>query len=308
VNNSPEFTDLKVFCCVARRSSFVAAAHELGMSPAYVSKRITSLEEQLGVTLFHRTTRRVRISDQGELAFAWARKILVDVADMSAEIAQSRSEPAGPLRISTSLRLGRNHVAPILSLLGKQFAKLDLWLELGTDRVDVIADGIDIDIRVGEVNEPHLIAHRIVRSERILCATPAYVERCGRPATLAELAQHECLLFRDRDQAFGVWRLTGPNGLESVRVTGRAGSNHSDIVRAWALDGYGIIMLSDWDVAGELASGELVRVLPAHSQPADVWAVTHSRLASTAKVRCGIEFLIAQLRAGPFSLHARGGL
>lgn len=276
------------------------------MSPAYVSKRITNLEQELGVTLFHRTTRRVRISDQGELAFAWARRILTDVAEMTSEVSQSQGEPAGPLRISTSLRMGRNHVAPILSLLGRRYPKLDLWLELVTDRVDVIAEGIDIDIRVGEVDEPHLIAHRIARSERILCAAPAYLERRGQPQTVAELAQHECLLFRGRDQAFGVWRLTGPDGLESVKVTGRVGSNHSDIVRAWVLDGYGIIMLSDWDVAGEIESGELVRVLPQYAQPADVWAVTHSRLARTAKVRAGIEFLVEYLRAGPFALRARG--
>lgn len=302
VNNYPDLTDLRVFCCVARRSSFVAAAQELGISTAYVSKRVAGLEQRLGVTLFHRTTRRVRISDQGELAYAWARKILDDVEGMTIELSDTKSAPSGPLRVCTSLRLGRNHVAPALSMLGKQFPKLEIWLELVDRHVDLIAEGIDIDIRVGEVSEAHLIAHRIVGSQRILCAAPSYLERRGCPASLAELAQHDCLLFRERDQTFGVWRLDGPGGAESVKVSGRVGSNHSDVVRAWALDGFGIIMLSNWDVATEIRNGSVVRVLPAWSQPADVWAVTPARLASTAKVRFSIEFLIEQLQHGPFAL------
>ena len=302
VNNNPDLTDLRVFCCVARRSSFVAAAQELGISTAYVSKRVAGLEQRLGVTLFHRTTRRVRISDQGELAYAWARKILDDVDAMTLELSDTRSAPSGPLRVCTSLRLGRNHVAPALSLLGKQFPQLDIWLELVDRQVDLIAEGIDIDIRVGEVSEPHLIAHRIVASERILCAAPDYLAQRGAPTSPAELAQHDCLLFRERGQAFGVWRLDGPGGAESVKVSGPVGSNHSDVVRGWALDGYGIIMLSNWDVAAELRNGRVRRVLPAWSQAADVWAVTPARLANTAKVRFAIEFLIAQLRTGPFAL------
>lgn len=300
--NNIEFLDLRVFCCVARLSSFVASAQELGISPAYVSKRIADLERRLDVTLFHRTTRRVKLSDQGERAYAWARKILEDVQDMSNEMSSIKNDPSGPLRISSSLRLGRNHVAPILSQLGRQFPKLDIWLELINSRLDLIAESIDIEIRVGEITEPHLIAHRIIKSDRVLCAAPSYLERHGMPTTLAELAQHECLLFRGRDQAFGVWRLEGPNGKESIKVTSRFGSNHSDIVRGWVLDGYGIIMLSDWDVSAELANGSLVRVLPLHSQSADVWAATPARLASTAKVRFSIEFLTKQLREGPFAL------
>lgn len=303
MNNDPDLTDLRVFCCVARRSSFVAAAQELGISTAYVSKRVAGLEQRLGVTLFHRTTRRVRISDQGELAYAWARKILDDVEGMTLELSDTKSAPSGSLRVCTSLRLGRNHVAPALALLGKQFPKLEIWLELVDRRVDLIAEGIDIDIRVGDVGEPHLIAHRVLKSERILCAAPAYLERHGSPASLADLAQHDCLLFRERDQAFGVWRFDGPGGQETIKVSGRVGSNHSDVVRGWAIDGYGIIMLSNWDVAAEIRDGRIVRVLPAWSQPADVWAVTPARLASTAKVRLSIEFLTRHLRHGPFALQ-----
>lgn len=304
--NNIELIDLRVFCCVARLSSFVAAAQELGISPAYVSKRIAELEQHLGVTLFHRTTRRVRMSTQGESAYAWARRILNDVEGLATEMSNAQADPSGPLRVSTSLRLGRNYVSPILARLGKKYPKLEIWLELVNSRMDMIAEGIDIDIRVGEVTEQNLVAQRIVRSERILCASPDYLEKRGTPAGVADLARHDCLLFRGRDQPFGVWRLEGPGGAESIKVTGRVGSNHGDIVRNWALDGYGIIMLSDWDVADDLDSGALVRVLPNHAQPADVMAVTTTRSASSARIRCSLEFLVGQLREGPYSLRGLG--
>lgn len=304
--NNVEIQALRVFCCVARLSSFVAAAQELGISPAYVSKRIAALEGELGATLFHRTTRRVHLSAQGEEAYAVARRILDEVDNLAAAIARTQADPSGPLRVSTSLRLGRNHVSPILARLGEIYPKLEIWLELVNSRLDVIGEHIDIDIRVGEVSEQHLIAQRVVRSQRILCAAPGYVARRGLPTTVADLARHDCLLFRGRDQPFGVWRLEGPSGSESIKVTGRAGSNHGDIVRNWALDGYGIIMLSDWDVVDDLASGALVRVLPNHAQAADVMAVTTQRPAASARLRRALDFLVAQLREGPYALKGQG--
>lgn len=163
-------------------------------------------------------------------------------------------------------------------------------------------EGFDIDVRVGEVHEPHLVARRIARSARVLCAAPAYLERRGRPKALAELAQHDCLLFRDREQTFGVWRLEGPGGAESVKVTGPLGSNHSDAVRNWALDGQGIILLSGWDVADKLREGSIERVLPEYRQAADVWAVTPTRLANSAKLQVCVEFLLRELVSGPYAL------
>jgi len=304
-NNGPLLRDLQLFCEVARRSSFIAAASETGLSPAHVSKRIATLEEQLGVKLFNRTTRRVNITSDGEAAFVWAQKILEDVGAMVDALSGGQREPQGTLRLCTSLRLGREHIAPILSLLRRQYPALEVWLELLDRRADLIADNFDIDIRVGEVQEKHLIAHRIAESTRVLAAAPEYLERRGAPKVAADLAQHDCLLFRSRDDRFGVWKLVGPNGGETVKVTGPMASNHSDIVRQWAHDGHGIIMASAWDIAGSLASGALVRVLPAWYQPADIWAVTAVRSSSSAKVRACVAFLREQLASGPYALERR---
>jgi LysR family transcriptional activator of dmlA len=302
-NNDAFLRDLQLFCTVAQRSSFIAGATEMGISAAHVSKRIAMLEKSLGVRLFHRTTRRVSVTDDGEMIYQWAQKILQDVEGMTDAVANLRSEPRGLVRISSSFRLGRDHIAPVLALLRQRYPALEIWLELLDRRVDLIGENFDLDFRVGEVHEPHLIAHRITENRRILCAAPAYLERRGQPKSLADLAQHDCLLFREREQSFGVWRMYGPNGLETVKITGPMASNHSDIVRQWAYHGYGIIMASVWDVASSLASGQLVRILPLYSQPADVWAVTTARSTGSAKVKVCVEFLKEQLTHGPYALN-----
>ena len=301
--NNIDVFDLRLISMVARLASFAGAARELGISSAYASKRIAEIERKLGVELFHRTTRRVMISDEGEVAYACANRVLDAMEAFNEEVAGTKAAaPSGSLRVSTSLRLGRNHVSPVLSLLNNEYPALQIWLELLDRRVDLLGEGFDVDIRVGEAYEPHLVAHLIARSVRVLCAAPSYLKRHGRPKTFADLNRHSCLLFRDREQAFGVWRLDGPNGPESVKVTGPLGSNHSDIVRNWVIGGHGIALLANWDIASSMADGSVVRVLPRYRQPADVWAMTPTRLSNSRKLKICVEFLIRHLNHGPFAL------
>lgn len=295
--------DLQVFCLAARKASFAAAATELGMSPAYVSKRIAILERTLGVTLFHRAARRVNVSDDGERVYAAAQQILQGVDHLGETVAVGRLEPRGRLRVTTSFRLGRRHVGPALSLLAQRYPALQITLDVVDRRVDLIEEDVDLDVRIGDVDEPHLVAHRIAASPRVLCAAPAYLARRGNPATPAELSRHDCLVLRDRNQAFGLWRLTGPQGVEKVKVTGRLASNNSEIVRGWARDGHGILLAADWDVHAELQEGRLVPVLPDYLQAADIWAASTARLSHSAKVRVCVRFLQEQLASGPFALR-----
>jgi LysR family transcriptional activator of dmlA len=299
---TPSLDDLRLVACLAKHASFTAAANELGLSQAYVSKRISELECIFKLRLFERTTRRVNLSPDGEIMNRWARDILDKTRDMMDEIVNAKGEPSGLLRISTSLRLGRNHVSHVLSLLRQRYQNLEIWLETIDRRVDLLAEDFDIDIRIGLVTEPHLIAHRVSKSDRILCASPKYLARRGSPSVLADLTHHDCLLFRARDHAIGVWRMEGPSGPESVKVTGPCGSTHSDIIRNWAIDGHGIVMLAIWDVFELLADRRLVHVLPAYRQHADIWAVTTARLSSSVRMRVCVEFLIENLRTGPFAL------
>lgn len=291
MNNDPSLQDLRLFCIVARRASFVAAAREAAASQALISKRIALLEQSLGVKLLHRTTRKVSPTEEGLRVFEWAQRILGNVEDMREDIARDEQDLKGPIRISSSARLGREMLAPALSKLKLRYPGVDIWLELLDRRVDLVGEGFHLDIRAGEATEPSLYAHKIASSFRILCAAPSYVAQHGMPTTPAELVNHNCLLLRERNEPFGTWRLQGPRGVENTKVSGSLASNDIDILLQWAHDGHGILMSADWLFAPSLSHGHLVRLLPEWQQPANIIAVSSARSAHSAKVRICIEYL-----------------
>ncbi|MDI9776830.1 LysR substrate-binding domain-containing protein [Pseudomonas putida] len=290
MNNLPNLDDLDIFLQVARRASFAAVAEARGMSAAFVSKRIRLLEADLGVRLLHRTTRRVTVSEEGVRVYQWAQQIFEALQRMGDDLDARQREPAGQLRIASSLGLGRRMVAPALSELAARYPRLDIRLDVHDRLVDLVAEGVDLDIRVGDQIAPNLIAKRLARNWRVLCAAPDYLARRGTPKNLADLASHDCLVIKERDHPFGVWHLEGPAGEESVRVTGALSSNHGEVVHQWCLDGRGIVLRSWWDVHDSLADGRLVQVLEGYRQSADIWAVYTAPLAGSAKVRVAVEF------------------
>ena len=288
--------DLRVFATAARKASFVAAAEELGMSPAYVSKRIAILEQMLGVRLFHRTTRRVTISEDGEKVYAHAVTILENLDSLLHEMAERREVPHGLLRISSSFGFGRNVVAPVVARLVAAHPALQVRFEVFDRLIDIVTEGFDLDVRIGDEIAPHLIARKLMANHRILCAAPAYLRRHGALRGLQELAGHNCLAIKERDLPFGVWSLSSGNGAEeTVKVTGSLSTNHGEIAMQWAIAGAGIVLRSQWDARPYLDSGELVQVLPQYTQSANVWAVYPQRLAGSAKVRVCVEFMEQQL-------------
>jgi LysR family transcriptional activator of dmlA len=298
VHKNPAADDLRVFAAVVRKSSFGAAAIELGTSPAYVSKRIRLLEQDLQVKLLHRTTRRVAVTEEGERVFHWAQRILDDMEQLLQEVAITRSAPRGLLRVSSSFGFGRQIVAPALSRLVEQHPGLQVRLEVFDRLVDVAGEGFDLDVRVGDEIAPHLIARRLADNHRVLCAAPAYLQRKGAPRTVADLAAHDCLVIKERDHPFGVWRLRSGAQEESVKVRGPLSANNGEMAVQWAVDGRGIVLRSLWDVGAQLQAGCLVQVLPQWRQEANVWAVYPTRLERSAKVRVCVEFLQEYFRAG----------
>ncbi len=291
MNNPPLLTDLRVFILVARRAGFAAVAQELGVSPAYVSKRIALLEQNLNVVLLHRTTRRVTITEEGERIYEWAQRILHDVDQMMDELSDVRQVPQGMLRIISSFGFGRQVVAPALSALARQYPQLELRFDVEDRLVDLANEGVDLDIRIGDDIAPNLIARRLGTNYRILCASPAFLAQHGTPKQLADLATCSCLVIKERDHPFGIWQLQNKEGEHVIKVTGPLSSNHGEIVHQWCLDGQGIALRSWWDACDNIASGHLVHVLPEYYQPANIWAVYVSRLATSAKVRITVEFL-----------------
>lgn len=198
MNNLPPLEDLRVFCLVAQRASFVAVAEELGSSPAYVSKRVKALEQVLGAQLLHRSTRQVSLTENGERVCRWARDMLDEIGRLRDEIAAGGA-PRGLVRIGSSVGFGRRHVAPLISTLCQQFPGLEIRFDVFDKLVDLVAEGIDLDIRIGNDIAPHLIARRLARNWRVLCAAPAYLSARGVPQSLEALAEHDCLVTKERD-------------------------------------------------------------------------------------------------------------
>ncbi|KQR78373.1 LysR family transcriptional regulator [Burkholderia sp. Leaf177] len=288
---SPNLDDLRVFCTVARKSSFSAAAEALSVSAAYVSKRVGVLEADLGTRLLHRSTRRVAITEAGERVYAWAEKILDDVDQLVEDVSTTRRVPRGTLRISSSFGFGRHIVAPALARLSDKHPQLSVRLDLFDRLVDVAGEGFDLDIRIGDEIAAHLIAKRLASNHRVLCASADYLQRHGAPKQLADLTSHACLAIKERDHPFGLWRLNVRGEPVSIKVTGPLSTNHGEVAVQWALAGRGIVLRSLWDVRPLLESGKLVQVLPDVTQPANIWAVYPARLAASAKVRVCVDFL-----------------
>jgi len=299
-NQLPSPDDLEVFIQVVRRANFSLAAKDLGVSPSYITKRVKVLEAQLGAQLFHRSTRKVSLSEDGERTYVWAQRILDDVDNLMENISEKRRAPRGVLRICSSFGFGRNVVGPVLAGLAQAYPSLEIRFEVFDRLVDVGAEGFDLDIRVGDEIAPHHIAKRIASNHRILCAAPAYLKRQGTPRQLSDLPDHSCVVIRERDHPFGVWKLSSGAREVSVRVRGPISTNHGEIAVEWAVNGMGIVLRSLWDVQQHLRTGALVQILPKYRQEANVWAVFPARLETSAKVKVATEWIARELQASAF--------
>lgn len=295
MNNLPKIADLTVFCLVARKKSFIGAADELGTSPAFISKRIQIVEAQLQCKLLNRSTRSVSLTEDGKHALAWASRIIEDLQDMTNTMSGSHQNPTGTFTITSSLGFGRQYVAPFLSSLITTYPRLNIRFDTIDNMVDLIEHNIDLDIRIGNEIAPNLIAKKLAKNRRILCAAPAYLAKKGTPQVLKDLHHHECLIIKERDHPFGLWRFNAAAGEQSIKVTGSLASNNGEMVRMWAMSGHGVMLRSLWDIAPEIANGNLVHVLPEYWQDADIWAVYPSRLKTSSTLRICIDFLEAHL-------------
>ncbi|HEY1058251.1 MAG TPA: LysR family transcriptional regulator [Limnobacter sp.] len=290
-HKTPSLDELELIVRLRQFGSLSACADSMGVSAAYISKRLAQIESRLGLKLFHRTTRHLSPTEVGETVLEWGQRVLDSAQDLLDAVSAERLMPRGLLRVCSSSGYGRARVAPALSQLVKTYPELQVQFELLDRRVDLLTEGFHLDIRVGEATEPDLMSRQIARNQRILCASPNYLRKAPSIEKLLDLQHHDCLVIRERDQQPGRWVLAGPNGEETVRVQGPLSSNNGEAVRQWILDGHGIGLRSVWDVAPLLRSRKLVRVLPAYSQEANVYAVYPSRLGSSARLRVCVEFL-----------------
>lgn len=298
MNNLPLLNDLSVYISVVKNGSFIKTADTLGVSPAYVSKRIQILEKTLNCTLLHRNTRSLQLTENGLQIYDWAVELLSNVEQMTAQIASNSENPTGLITITSSLGFGRQHIAPIISDLVTAYPSLAIRFDTVDKIQDLVQQQIDLDIRVGNSIASGLIAKPLCNNKRILCASPEYLNNYGAPNELNDLLQHQCLVIKERDHPFGLWQLDNPYGKQrSIKVTGHLASNNGEMVRLWALAGHGIMLRSLWNIKAELQSGALIHILPAYWQEADIWAVYPMRLKNSAKLRVCVNFFEKHLPA-----------
>ncbi|MDB5848433.1 MAG: LysR family transcriptional regulator [Rhodoferax sp.] len=292
-SNMDGFSDLAFFSLLARKGTLSAAAQELGITPPAVSKRLAAVERRLGVRLLNRTTRRISLTPEGEMYLGEGVRVLEDLEALERSVAGSRALPQGVLRVSATLGFGRRRIAPALSKFARDYPLVEVQLHLNDRPVNLVEQRFDVQVRFGELPDARLTARRLAHNQRLLCAAPAYIAQAGLPAMPRDLAQHRCIFLREGDETFGTWHLRSGSRQETVKVRGTLSSNDGESALAWALDGHGILMRSQWDAAELLRAGTLVPVLPDwHPPDSDIYLVFQTKHNISAKTRALVDFLL----------------
>jgi LysR family transcriptional activator of dmlA len=285
-------SEMQFFSDLVRCGSLSAAARELQVSTAAVSKRLAQLETRLGVALLHRTTRRIGVTAEGETYLQHGRRILAEIEAAEGELRGTRAEPKGLLRVNATLGFGRMHVAPLIASFSRKHPQVEIQLQLSVNPPPLADDAFDVCVRFGEPPDARVVARLLAPNRRLLCAAPAYLARHGTPKQPRELAQHSVIGIRQGDEAFGVWKLRSGKRTETVKVRGPLSTNDGEIAVNWALAGMGIVLRAEWDIARYLRSGRLREVLETwQAPPADIHAVYPVRHGTSARVRAFVEHL-----------------
>ena len=289
----------QTFLRVVEAGSISAVAREESTSQPTISRRLGALEQHLGVRLLQRTTRALSLTEEGRIFFAEAMRVRETIAEAEASVGSRSGAAAGTLRLACAVVMGRLHVVPRLGRFLETHPHVAVDLRLGDAFIDIVAEGVDLAIRVGDVTEPHLVARRIGTTRRTLVATPLYLARRGEPKTLAELGHHDCIVY-SRLAAGDIWNFSGPDGPIAVPVTGRFRVDNTEGVRAAILAGLGIGFAPVWHFLDDIERGALRRVLPdfePRSQP--ISAVYPSKRFLPPKVRVMIDFLATEFAGDP---------
>ena len=294
-----ETNELVVFHSVVKHSSFAKAAEELSLSPSGVSRIVTRLEERLGVRLVQRTTRSLSLTEAGAAFHVRASQILDDLLDAEAEVQKATAQPRGNLRVTGPTAFGQRYLTPLLGELLGRFPELTIDLSLTNRFVDIIDEGIDLAIRIGALSDSRLIARRLCTNNRVLVASPTYLERRGAPKHPEELSGHDCIVYtgfaKPRE-----WKLLGPDGPVSVAISGRVATNNVDSLNESALMGLGISIGPTMLSHDALLNGKLVRVLDDYMfEPSAIFAVYPSARQLTTKVRAVVDFLVEKFSDPP---------
>jgi DNA-binding transcriptional LysR family regulator len=293
--------DMRTFVSVVEHQSFSAAATVLGLTPSAVSKLVSRLEDRLGVRLLHRTTRRLALTSEGELYFGRARHILSDIDEAEVEVARSRGSPRGRLHVNTSIAFSVHQLAPALPEFLARYPDIQVDLSI-TDRVvDLVEEHADVTIRNGRIADMALAARKIGDFERVICAAPSYLSRYGVPRTPADLSKHVCIIMKTTPSR---WPFRKRDGIDHVEITPRVTTDNGEAALRLALEGAGIVRLSDMMVGTPVRGGLLVPLLTDihHTEPLPVSALYLAGRHRLPKVRVFLEFLVKQFGSAPWRI------
>lgn len=289
------FDGLETFVRVAQTGGFSAAARDLGMTPSAVSKQIARLEDRLGARLFNRTTRRLALTEEGQAFHDRTQRILADVAEAEQAVANLGGALRGLLRINVPVAFGRLHVAPLLPDFLAAHPGLRIDVVLNDRFVDLVEEGVDLAIRIGELADSSLIARRLAANRRLVCAAPDYLTRQSTPRAPADLTGHNCLVYTYRASR-NDWHFIGPDGArQTAQVAGNLEANNAEALHAAVRAGLGLGLLPHWLVGRDLAEGRLVELLPDfHAPDSAIYAVYPPGRHLSPKVRGFVDFLAAR--------------
>jgi DNA-binding transcriptional LysR family regulator len=288
--------DLRFFRVIATSDTLTAAARELGYSLPAVSKRLKALERRLEARLVHRGTRRLTLTSEGELYASRLEGILDEVRELEDLITHRSGDLRGSIVVQATLGLGRVHVAPLLGEFSARHPRVRVELHTSALPLRPHRREFDLAVHVGVPPDSTLRIRRLAGNRRVPCASPAYLERRGTPERVEDLVEHDCIVLRENEGDFALWRFGDPRHPRQVRVSGTLSSNDGDIVTGWALQGRGIVMRSEWQVRSYLDSGELVRLLPDAPTPAaDVYALLSDDVHVPRRTTALIDFLAEHL-------------
>lgn len=296
-----QFKEIEAFVAVAQLGSFVKAADKLGLSKAMVSRHVSELEARLGVRLMQRSTRRLSLSDAGAEYLQRCTQILAELADANAAVSAAAVQAQGLLKITAPVTFGIRHLAPLWGEFLRVHPRVELEVNLNDRVVDLIEEGYDLALRIGQLLPSTLIARRIASARLLLCASPRYLQQAAPIRELADLAQHDVIAYSYL--ATGEqWHFSGPEGARSITVHPRLRSNSGDTCRAAALADQGVVFQPGFLVGEDLKVGRLVQILPQYEGPElDISVVYASRQHLSHKVRAMVEFLAtAFAQAGRF--------
>jgi DNA-binding transcriptional LysR family regulator len=290
MNPMDRLKQIESFAAVATKGSLTAAAQAEGVAPAVIGRRIDALEERLGVKLLVRTTRRITLTHEGSAFLEDCQRLLTDLANAEASVSAGGVKASGHLRITAPAGFGRRHVAPLVPGFIAQHPEVSLSLNLSDRVVDIVNEGFDCAIRVGDLPDSSLVSVRLADNRRQCVATPEYLTKNGTPARPQELMKHQCLtLSSDASQTRG-WAFVDDGVVIHLRPSGRVDCSDGQVLHEWCLRGLGIAWRSTWEVAADIAAGRLVAVLEEHAAPPNgVYAVIPQRKHLPLRVRLWID-------------------